>query len=136
MTFVIDASVALAWVLPGEQVAAVEHVIDLMIVQGAIAPSLWRLEIGNVLGMSVRRRRLNSGQRDQMISALRAWPITIDDETDRYAWSVTLGLADRYGLTVYDAAYLELADRKGTALATLDNELISAATAAGVPLIK
>jgi predicted nucleic acid-binding protein len=108
--------------------------VDDVVAGGAMVPGLWRLEVANVLRTVLRRGQLSLDQRDAALVALSQWPVTVDDETDQRAWTDTLRLADRFGLTPYDAAYLELASRRGLPLATLDRELMVAAPAAGVRL--
>jgi len=75
------------------------------------------------------------GYRDASLAELSDLPIAIDRLTNRQAWSATLQLCDRFGLTPYDAAYLELARRRGLPLATLDGELVRAAQAENVSLL-
>jgi predicted nucleic acid-binding protein len=98
-------------------------------------PVLWRLEVVNVLEMGIRRGRHDAAFQDATLADLALLPISVDLETDRQAWSATLRLAERHKLTMYDAAYLELAQRRGLPLATLDAELRDAASAEGVILI-
>jgi predicted nucleic acid-binding protein len=98
-------------------------------------PSLWRLEVANVLRSAVRRGRCDEAYVDRMIDRLSQLPIGIDGETDHHAWTDTLSLARRYALTVYDAAYLELALRLRQPLATCDSELIVAAGQRNVPVL-
>ena len=83
----------------------------------------------------MRRRRITPAYRDASLIDLRALAIAIDRGTNRQAWSATLRLCDRFGLTPYDAAYLELALRRRLPLATLDGELARAAQAENVPLV-
>ena len=83
-------------------------------------PGLWRLEVANVLEMGVRRGRHNASFSEATLDDLALLPIQVDGETDRHAWGETLRLAERHQLTLYDAAYLELAMRRKAALATLD----------------
>jgi predicted nucleic acid-binding protein len=85
--------------------------------------------------MGVRRGRHDAAFRDATLADLAVLPITVDPETDRQAWSATLQLATRHRLTLYDAAYLELAQRRGLPLATLDRELRAAAAAERVVLL-
>ena len=80
-------------------------------------------------------KRIDSAFRDRAIAQLARLPITVDPDTDRYAWTNILHLADRFGLTPYDAAYLELAQRRTLPLATLDGRLRAAAPALGVALL-
>jgi predicted nucleic acid-binding protein len=135
LSVVIDSSVTVAWYFADERTAAVDEVLDLVTESGAIVPSLWRLEIANALQMAVRRGRIDTEFRDQSIADLALLNITTDPETGGFAWTTTLQLADRHRLTVYDAAYLELAQRLNLPLATLDRDLRSAAHGLGIPLL-
>ena len=101
----------------------------------AWAPSLWWLEVANALQMGVRRLRYIVAKRSAYLTLLRGLPIFPDRQTRRHAWTESLALSDRHGLTVYDAAYLELALRRGLPLATLDRELRRAAEAEGITLL-
>ena len=135
MSLVVDSSATLAWVYSEETTEAISEVLDRLIDRGAWVPALWRLEVANVLEMNVRRGRHPAAFRDAALADLAALPIAIDAETDRQAWGATLRLAARHRLTLYDAAYLELAQRRGLPLATLDRELRVAGTAEGVILL-
>jgi predicted nucleic acid-binding protein len=135
VSLVIDSSVTLAWVYPDETTEPIRNVLELVINGGAWVPALWKLEVANVLQNGVRRGRTDSAFRDATLADLTLLPISVDPETDRQAWSATLRLAERYRLTLYDAAYLELAQRRRLPLATLDDELRIAATAEGVSLL-
>jgi predicted nucleic acid-binding protein len=73
--------------------------------------------------------------RDGALSTITMLPIKVDAEADRKAWSDTLHLAERHGLTVYDASYLEIASRRKIPLATLDRQLRAAATSEGIQLL-
>ena len=86
-------------------------------------------------GCGARRGRITVEYRDASIADLRALSIAIDPGTNRQAWSARLRLCDPFGLTPYDAAYLELALRRRLPLATLDGELVRAAQAESVPLV-
>jgi predicted nucleic acid-binding protein len=94
---------------------------------GGFAPALWRLEVANALLVAVRRGRISAAIRAEILSDLSLLPIVLDDETATQAWTVTLELAEAHGLTVYDAAYLELAVRLQATLATRDQSLARAA---------
>jgi predicted nucleic acid-binding protein len=135
VSFVVDSSAALAWVYSEETTEAISEVLARLTDRGAWVPALWRLEVANVLEMNVRRGRHDAAFRDAALADPAVLPISIDAETDRQAWAATLRLAARHRLTVYDAAYLELAQRRGLPLATLDKELRDAATAEGVILL-
>jgi len=135
MSLVLDTSAALAWIYPDESTPAISLVFARTLEHGAWVPGLWRLEIANVLEMGVRRGRHNATFRDETLTDLARLPIHVDPETDSHAWEETMRLAERHRLTLYDAAYLELALRRGLPLATLDSDLRDAATAEGLALL-
>ena len=135
MSLVIDASLTLAWYFDDEAAPATDAVLSRVAEAGAVVPSLWRLEIANAFQSAIRRKRIDASYRDEALAALSQLPITVDEDTEAYAWTTTLRLAERYGLTVYDATYLEVAQRRSLPLATLDKELRAAAAAVGVGLV-
>jgi len=135
MSLVLDSSVTLAWIYVEETSAEVDRVLQLVTGDRAWVPSLWRLEVANILEMGVRRKRHDAAFRDATLADLALLPIEVDPETETHAWGATLRLAEPHRLTLYDAAYLELAKRRGLALATLDAELRAAAKAEKVPLL-
>ena len=135
MSLVLDSSVTIAWAYNDETTLPVLNVFDRIIANGAWVPSLWRIEVANVLEMKVRSRRIDAVFRDSALTNLSLLPLSIDQETDRQAWGATLRLAERHRLTLYDAVYLELALRRALPLATLDLELRAAAKAEGVNLL-
>jgi predicted nucleic acid-binding protein len=135
MSLVLDSSATLAWMYSDETTAALRHVFHRVTGTGAWVPGLWRLEVANILEMGVRKGRTDSAFRDAMLTDLALLPIRVDPDTDRQAWGATTRLASHHRLTVYDAAYLELALRRGLPLATLDEELRSAARSEGILLL-
>jgi predicted nucleic acid-binding protein len=135
VSVVLDSSATLAWVYSDETTEAICEVFARLNERGAWVPALWRLEVANILEMGVRRGRHDAAFRDVTLADLAELPIRLDPETDRQAWGATVRLAERHSLTVYDAAYLELAQRRGLPLATLDTELRRAAIAEGVNLL-
>jgi predicted nucleic acid-binding protein len=135
VTLILDSSATMAWVYADEANPAIRHVFDLVGDQGAWVPSLWRLEVANILEMGVRRGRHDAAFRDATLADLALLPVNIDPETDRQAWGATLQLAERHRLTLYDAAYLELAKRRSLPLATLDIDLRAAASAEKVSIL-
>ncbi len=135
MSFVLDASLALAWYFEDEATPPTDELLDRLATKGAVVPALWRLEVGNALQMAIRRKRIDAVFRDAALEELAAMPITVDLETDAHAWTTTLRLADRFALTLYDATYLELAQRRGLALASLDKELCAAAHVLEIKLL-
>jgi len=135
MSVVIDASLTLTWYFDDETTQAADAVLDRVSEAGAVVPSLWRLEVANAFQSALRRKRIKARYRDESLIELAAMPITVDDDTDAYAWTTTLRLAERFGLTIYDATYLELAQRRSLPLATLDKELREAATSLNIMLL-
>jgi predicted nucleic acid-binding protein len=131
VSLVLDSSATLAWIYGDETTDAIRTVFEQVADAGAVVPALWRLEVANSLTVAVRRHRIDPEFRRAALADLTLLDITTDQQTDSQAWAETLLLADRYRLTLYDAAYLELAQRRGLPLATLDQELISAAKASG-----
>ena len=132
MPFVIDASVAASWLLPDEEDPVSQAAYRRLETDDAIVPGLWWFEMRNILIVSERRGRIDSRQTARAASLLGALPIRLDFATEEGA---LMDLARRHRLTVYDAAYLELALRERLSLATLDDALRGAAQAEGSPLI-
>jgi predicted nucleic acid-binding protein len=131
MSLVLDSSATLAWIYSDETTDAIRALFDKVADEGAIVPVLWRLEIANSLTVAVRRSRIDVEFRRAGLADLALLDITTDEHINSHAWSDTLHLADRFRLTLYDAAYLELAQRRKLPLATLDQELRAAAQAVG-----
>jgi predicted nucleic acid-binding protein len=135
MNLVLDASITLAWCYEDETTEAVQRSFDIVRTNGAWVPVLWLWEVANVLQMNVRRGRHNTKFRDRALADLALFPIKEDAEAGRQAWSGSLILAERHSLTVYDAAYLEVALRRGLPLATLDRDLGRAASAEKIQVL-
>ncbi len=135
MSLVLDSSATLAWIYGDETTDAIRAVFEAVADNGAVVPALWRLEVGNSLTVAMRRNRIDAELRRAALADLALLDIATDPHTDGHVWSDTLHLADRFRLTLYDAAYLELAQRRGLPLATLDAELRSAGDALGIPLL-
>ena len=133
--FVVDASVTMAWCFADEATAATWAILDRLESEGATVPSLWPLEVANILAQAQRRQRTTAARIDRFVEQLETLPLRIDDETAARAWRATLILARTERLTAYDAAYLELALRRGLPLATRDLELRQAADRNGVGLL-
>jgi predicted nucleic acid-binding protein len=135
VTFVVDSSLALAWCFEDEQTEPVMALLDRVAETGAVAPQLWPYEVLNGLFMAERRRRLDRTHRRRLAELLRGLPIEIDAETAGQAWDAVEAIAEKFRLTSYDAAYLELAQRRDLPLATLDQEMRRAGRALGVDLL-
>ncbi|MBN9563468.1 MAG: type II toxin-antitoxin system VapC family toxin [Alphaproteobacteria bacterium] len=135
MSLVLDGSATLAWIYGDETTDGIRAVFDRVLDDGATVPALWRLEVANSLQMAVRRKRVSEAFRDATLADLGWLKITVDPQTEIHAWGATLRLADRLGLTLYDAAYLELAYRERLPLASLDRPLRAAAQSLGVEVL-
>ncbi len=134
MAFVLDASVTIAWAFEAEanpvSQEAWRRCFELY--EDVEAPSLWWFEVRNSLLVSERRQRITPARTAGFLKALANLPMSLDRQIGEAA---LLSLARDHVLTAYDAAYLELAQRKRLSLATLDKALAAAARASGVPLI-
>jgi len=124
----------LAWLFEDEQTDQVLATINHVYMGGASVPPLWRYEVANGLQIAIRRQRITPDYRTRCLDKIDELPITIDPDGVSEIWSTTIKLADLYRLTVYDAAYLELAQRRRLPLATLDAALSKAARESGVDL--
>lgn len=134
--FVLDCSVAISWIIMQDESSdASSHMLELAATEGAIVPSIWPLEIGNVLLNAERNKRITLQQRRSAIFTIGELPIKIDDLTAQHAFLETTSLAETHGLTLYDACYLELAIRYSLPLATFDKQLKLAAKARKVRLL-
>ena len=111
-SFVADASVAVAWVHPAQSTKETDAMLD-AVAEGALleVPALWPLEVANALTVLVRRRKLHENERQSALRWLRALRLRVDHEMSSLAFSRLSELATRLQLSVYDAAYLELAER-------------------------
>ena len=131
---VIDASITIAWILPDEHSDLARTVRDRVLAEGAVVPSIWTLEVTNILVMAQRRARTDAASVTQALALLQQLPVTVVpgslDDFDAVA-----AAARDHKLTAYDAAYLALARREGLPLATLDRELAAAAKAVGVAVV-
>jgi len=103
MPFILDSSVALAWILPHETNPPLDHLCDRLTDDIAIVPPVWPLEVGNVLLVAVKQGRLTTKDVSQLIKELRALPLEIDAASTERAMEETLALAKKYNVTTYDA---------------------------------
>lgn len=133
--FVADASVAVAWVHPAQGTPQTAAMLDAL-ADGATleVPALWPLEVANALTVLVRRRKLTEDERQTALGLLRGLPLRIDHEMASLAFSRLSELASAHQLSVYDAAYLELAERRRLVLGCTDGPLRRAAKTRGVSL--
>jgi predicted nucleic acid-binding protein len=135
MPFVLDSSVALTWILPDERREEVDLLCDRLATESAVVPPVWPLEVGNVLLVAVRRGRITQNEMDEALGYLRALPVEVDTSSWEEALKECLVMAAKFGLTTYDASYVELARRRGLPLASLDRRLREACGTAGVEVL-
>jgi predicted nucleic acid-binding protein len=132
MPFVVDASIVANWALADEEHTQATLALERVRTEEAHVPTLWWFEVRNVLLTSEHRQRLTEAETRAFLHELSRLAVMVDRSPEEAA---VLALARRHRLSVYAAAYLELAQRLGLPLATLDAALAAAARAEGVPLI-
>jgi len=134
MDWVLDASMALAWALPDEHSKKAEQFMDRAAKEesGFWTPALWWYETGNALLASLRRGRMKEAETLRFIELCGKLPIKTDADLNVETLWRYHALAQSHRLSVYDASYLELAQRRGIGLATLDHQLQKAAKDSGV----
>lgn len=135
MSFVLDASVALAWCFSDEETLESVKLLESLETQNAFVPAIWPLELGNILVSAERRKRISYAKISQFLELINHLNIQVDSETSYRAFHKTLSLAYAEQLTTYDASYLELAMRLGIPLATKDMQLLNVAEKLGVQII-
>jgi predicted nucleic acid-binding protein len=129
---VVDASVALAWCFPDESTDQSDRVLEELRKRKGIVPTIWSLEVANAILAGERRKRVVEADVSRFLGLLSQLSFRVDVLPAQQSFGNVLPLARAYGLSGYDACYLELAMREGCPLATLDGKLRSAAKASGV----
>jgi predicted nucleic acid-binding protein len=131
--FVLDASLTLSWCFADEasefSSAALRHLSKSF----AIVPAVWPFEVANVLAIAEKRQRITPTGVDDFLEVLRRLPIQIERRDATWICQSVLPLSRAFGLSAYDAAYLELAKREDLPIATLDQNLVKVAGRIGVP---
>jgi len=134
MALVVDVSVAAKWFLSDEGSTFADAILDRVAEEGAYVPALFVWELQNVLLVAQRAQRLSSRDVRDALETLGNLPIFIEATSERFRSGTELQLAQHYGLTAYDAAYLALAAIRRIELATSDGDLRRAAEDLGVAL--
>jgi predicted nucleic acid-binding protein len=134
--FVVDNSIVMSWCFQDETSPYSDSILDLLGEATAFVPSIWPLEVGNVLLVAERHQRLGEADSARFLVLLSDLPIVIEQESPERMFKEILSLARKHNVSTYDASYLDLAMRKGLSLATLDQNLRAAAQRGGVPLVK
>jgi predicted nucleic acid-binding protein len=133
--FVVDCSVAMAWLFHDEATPKTTALLNRMAAETAVVPALWFIEVTNVLALAERKGRIAASRSDAFIADLGKLAIERDDEAPDRAFTQVLALCRTHQLTSYDAVYLDLAVRRNLPLATLDDPLRKAARKLGLSLI-
>jgi predicted nucleic acid-binding protein len=132
--FVVDNSVVMSWYFKDETNKYADTILEKLTDAIAVVPSIWPLEVVNVLIVAERQRRLSESDSIRFLTLLSQLPIVVEYERPEMMKEL-LALARAYNLSSYNASYLYLAMRKGLPIATLDNKLIEAAGRIEVPLL-
>jgi predicted nucleic acid-binding protein len=131
---VLDASVALRWALEDERSPAADSVLHTLAVSGATVPAIWAFEVGNGLLGALRRQRIDERGVTRFLDSIRVLPIVAEAPPSPIRVGELVTLAHQCAISVYDAAYLELASREDSPLATFDAPLATAAVQRGVAI--
>ena len=131
--FVVDTSVVLAWCFEDEGDAYAEAVLETLEICEAIVPAIWPLEVGNVLLVAERNKRLSKADVVRFLALLNHLPVIVEQESPERMLKEIVALAREQRLTTYDASYLDLAMRLGLPIATRDTSLSRAAKKCRVP---
>ena len=131
---VIDASAFIAAIMQDEGGIIAQNICESIIESSnvAIVPPLFYYETAQVLLKSLRRNRIDKMEYKKHLKLLLEFPLLVDEDIPIFEIAL---IAEEYGLSFYDAAYLESAKRNGYSLATLDKQLIVAALKANVKLV-
>jgi predicted nucleic acid-binding protein len=133
MGFVLDASVTASWFLPDENNRDAWAAWTRSEKEDVWVPLHWWFEVRNTLLMGERRKRISEALTERALLRLAVLPIAVEPRPDE---AIVFGLARRHRLTFYDAVYLEIAQRRKALIATLDRDLISAAEAEGISVVR
>ncbi|TPW12182.1 MAG: hypothetical protein FD130_1823 [Halothiobacillaceae bacterium] len=135
MSFVLDASVTMAWLFNDESSKYTDGILQRVESDTAWVPTLWLYEVANVLVTGESCHRFSEAQARRFTELLSSLPIQVKEPTKASLWGSVLDLSKEHRLTAYDAAYLDLAMREGIPLATQDKALRKAARRVGVELL-
>jgi len=132
--FVVDNSVVMSWCFEDEGNIYADAVLESLESREAFVPTIWPLEVGNVLLVAERKKRLTQAAVVRFLALLGGLPITVEQETPERMLKEIVSLAREHGLSTYDASYLDLAMRFDLPIATLDAALVKAAKKCEVPV--
>ena len=133
--FVLDCSVTMGWCFEDEASKYTDLVLNCFESSKALVPTLWTLEVTNVLVMAERKKRISSLQSNAFLDVINSLPIEVDSSTPSRAFFSLTAIARKTNLTIYDSAYLEIALRNKIPIATFDKALRKAATHLKIELL-
>ncbi len=133
--FVIDNSVVMTWCFNDEDSQYTDSILNKLVDATAFVPSIWPLEVTNVLLVAERKKRLGEADSTRFMALLTELPIIVDQEPPERMIKEIFALARKHNLSSYDASYLDLAMRKGLPIATLDKNLLAAAKRSKVSIL-
>jgi predicted nucleic acid-binding protein len=134
--FVLDVSACMPWCCEDESTPASERMLEWAMDGSELhVPSLWVWEILNVVGVTIRRRRITAGRGIEFLTLLATLNVKIDRPPRVTDFPRLHALANSHDLTAYDVAYLGLAKRLSLPLATCDRDLEEAALAEGIAVL-
>jgi len=134
-SFVVDNSVVMSWCFKDETNQYADAILDCLSDATAFVPSIWPLEVVNVLLVAERKKRLSEADSVRFITLLSQLPIIVEHERPERMMKDLLALARSNNLSSYDASYLDLSMRKGIPIATLDTRLITASKKTNIPIL-
>ena len=131
--FVVDNSIVMAWCFEDERNEYADSILEYLEAGEAFVPAIWPLEVGNVLLVAERKKRLSEASIVRFLALVNNLPITVEQETPERMLKEIVSLARENGLSTYDASYLDLAMRLGLPISTKDASLLKAAKKCQVP---
>jgi len=131
----VDASIVLAWHFDDEADETADEIARRCVSESVVVPAHWQAQVANGLLMGERRKRTAPDRISAFFGRLSALDVETDSLPEDAIFDRILPLARAHRLTIYDAIYLELAERRGVALATFDRELAEAARSVGVTVL-
>ena len=134
--FVVDNSVVMTWCFKDEDSQYTDLILNRLDGATAFVPSIWPLEVTNVLLVAERKKRISEADSTRFIALLTELPIIVEQESPERMIKEIFALARKHNLSSYDASYLDLAMRKGLPIATLDKNLLAAAKRSKVSILK
>ena len=135
MRFVMDNSIVMSWCFDDESNQQADQILKRLEEATAVVPTIWPLEVGNVLLVAERNKRISEAQSARFLALLGELPIVVEQETADRMIKEIFTLARKHQLSSYDASYLDLAMKLGIPIATLDKKLLKVAKICSVEIL-